>query len=140
MLVLDPHGVTRLSERSTATAALVDHLLQEGLWPPIVPSAVLIECLSGDGSRDAAARRMLKTCDVVEDLPRQLASRAAGLRRQARRGSAIDALVVATAEPGGTVLTSDPKDLRALRGLRRGRQHRTALISGMMQATGEDDV
>jgi hypothetical protein len=40
--------------------------------------------------------------------------RAALLRRLARRGSAIDALVVASAEPGGTVLTSDPDDLRAL--------------------------
>ncbi len=32
----------------------------------------------------------------------------------ARRGSAVDALVVALAEPGGTVLTSDPGDLVAL--------------------------
>jgi hypothetical protein len=36
------------------------------------------------------------------------------LRRLARRGSAVDALVVALAEPGGTVLTSDPGDLDAL--------------------------
>jgi hypothetical protein len=36
------------------------------------------------------------------------------LRRQARRGSAVDALVVASAEPGGTVLTSDTRDLDAL--------------------------
>jgi hypothetical protein len=32
----------------------------------------------------------------------------------ARRGSAVDALVVALAEPGGTVLTSDLRDLEAL--------------------------
>jgi hypothetical protein len=36
------------------------------------------------------------------------------LRRLARRGSAVDALVVALAEPGGTVLTSDLGDLGAL--------------------------
>ncbi len=36
------------------------------------------------------------------------------LRRLARRGSAVDALVVAFAEPGGTVLTSHPDDLEAL--------------------------
>jgi hypothetical protein len=32
----------------------------------------------------------------------------------ARRGSAVDALVVALAEQGGTVLTSDPGNLGAL--------------------------
>ncbi|MDR1711115.1 MAG: hypothetical protein LBR58_04570 [Propionibacteriaceae bacterium] len=32
----------------------------------------------------------------------------------ARRGSAVDALVVALAEPDGTVLTSDAQDLEAL--------------------------
>lgn len=35
-------------------------------------------------------------------------------RRRAGRGSAVDALVVAIAEPGGTVLTSDFEDLEAL--------------------------
>jgi hypothetical protein len=32
----------------------------------------------------------------------------------ARRGSAVDALVVASAEPGGTVITIDSEDLEAL--------------------------
>jgi len=56
----------------------------------------------------------LKTCDVVEEVGEPLARRAAHLRRQARRGSAVDALVIATAEPGGTVLTADLGDLAAL--------------------------
>jgi hypothetical protein len=56
----------------------------------------------------------LKTCDVTHALPETLARRAALLRRRARRGSAVDALVVAHAEPAGTVLTSDPHDLEAL--------------------------
>jgi hypothetical protein len=51
---------------------------------------------------------LLKTCEVVEKIPEALARRAALLRRRARRGSAIDALVVAMAEPDGTVLTTDP--------------------------------
>ena len=58
--------------------------------------------------------RFLKTCDIVEELGEPLARRAALLRRRARRGSAVDAIVVAFAEPNGTVLTSDPADLRAL--------------------------
>ena len=114
MLILDSGGVSRLAERSTAAAALLDALRTEGLWPPIVPTPVLIEALHGDAARDASANRLLKTCDVIEDIPERLARRAASLRTLARRGSAIDALVVACGEPGGSVLTSDPDDLSAL--------------------------
>jgi hypothetical protein len=89
-------------------------LRDEGLWPPAVPSVVLVECLEGHAGRDAIENRFLKTCDITEDVPESLARRAATLRRLARRGSAVDALVVAFAEPGGTVLTSDPLDLQAL--------------------------
>jgi hypothetical protein len=114
MLVLDSGGVSRLAERTTAAAAQLVALRDEGLWPPLVPTPVLIESLHGDGTRDAPVNRLLKTCDVVEDIPELLARRAALLRTQAHRGSAIDALVVASAEPGGSVLTSDPGDLTAL--------------------------
>jgi len=84
------------------------------LWPPVVPSVVLVECTEGHAGRDGVTNRFLKTCDIVEDLSEPLARRAALLRRRARRGSAVDAIVVASAEPNGTVLTSDPGDLRAL--------------------------
>jgi hypothetical protein len=70
--------------------------------------------LQGHPGRDVLANRFLKTCDLVEEVTEPLARRAALLRRQARRGSAVDALVVALAEPGGVVLTSDPGDLEAL--------------------------
>ena len=63
----------------------------------------------GHAGRDANENRFL-----TDAIPESLARRAAILRRLARRGSAIDALVVAFAEPGGTVLTSDPDDLEAL--------------------------
>ena len=114
MLVLDSGAVTRLAERSPRAAALIGALRAEGLWPPVVPSVVLIECLSGEGSRDAAEHRFLRTCDVDENVPVRLARRAAWLRARARTGSAVDALVTAVAEPGGTVLTGDLADLRAL--------------------------
>ena len=114
MLVLDSGGVSRLAERSQGAAALILALKEQDLWPPVVPSVVLVECLEGHPGRDAPANRFLKTCDVVEDVAEPLARRAAALRRRARRGSAVDALVVAFAEPGGTVLTSDPRDLSAL--------------------------
>jgi len=114
VLVLDSGGVSRLAERSRQAAALILAFREEGLWPPVVPSVVLVECLQGHAGRDAVTNRFLKLCDIVEEIPEQLARRAAMLRRQARRGSAVDALVIASAEPGGIVLTSDPVDLATL--------------------------
>lgn len=114
MLVLDSGAVSRLAERSRASAALILAFREEGLWPAVVPSVVLVECLQGHAGRDANENQLLKTCDVVDRIPESLARRAALLRRRARRGSAVDALVVAMAEPGGTVLTTDPNDLEAL--------------------------
>jgi predicted nucleic acid-binding protein len=114
VLVLDSSAVTRLAERSRFAAALIQALRAEGLWPPTIPSVVLVECLEGHGGRDAAENAFLKTCDIVEEVSETSARRAAFLRRHARRGSAVDALVVAAAERGGTVLTSDPRDLEAL--------------------------
>jgi len=44
----------------------------------------------------------------------RLARRAGELRHRARSGSAVDAIVVASAEPGGIILSGDVEDLRAL--------------------------
>ena len=114
MLILDSAAVTKLAERSRQTVALIVALREQDLWPPLVPSVVLVECLEGHAGRDAVTNRFLKTCDIVEEIPEPLARRAAALRRRARRGSAVDALVVALAEGGGTALTSDFADLSAL--------------------------
>jgi predicted nucleic acid-binding protein len=114
LLVLDSGAVSRLAERSRTSAALILAFREEGLWPAAVPSFILVECLQGHAGRDANENRFLKTCDVLDRIPESLARRAALLRRRARRGSAVDALVVAIAEPGGTVLTTDPDDLQAL--------------------------
>jgi predicted nucleic acid-binding protein len=93
-------------------------LRNRGEWPPLVPTVVLTEALTGDHRRDYHENRLLRTCDIQavnEDLARQ----AAALRTQvkARRiPSAVDAIVVATADQagGGIVLSSDAGDLRAL--------------------------
>jgi hypothetical protein len=114
MLVLDSGAVTRLAERTRETAALLRALREQGLWPPLVPSAVLVECLQGHAARDATTNKFLKTCDIVEELEESVARRAAFLRTRARKGSAVDAIVVAMAKPGSTVLTSDVDDLEAL--------------------------
>ena len=114
MLILDSGGVTRLSARSKSALALVRSFVDEGLWPPIVPTMVLVESLHGDPARDANARRFLTTCIIQSEVTPAIARRAAELRRRARAGSAVDALVVALAEPGGTVLTGDKADIEAL--------------------------
>ena len=113
-LVLDSGGVTKLARRNADALAVIRVLRHEGLWPPVVPSMVLVESLTGRQRTDANVNRLLKTCDVVEHVPEGLARRAASLRAKARRGSAADALVIALAEPGGDVLSGDLADLRAL--------------------------
>lgn len=114
MLVLDSGGVSRLAKRDKDTAALIIALRRRGLWPAIVPTVVLAESLTGSVQRDANANRFLKACDLRSSVSERVARRAAELRTKARKGSAVDALVVAIAEPGSTVLTSDGDDLRAL--------------------------
>ena len=68
MLVLDSGGVSRLAEHSRQSVALILALRDEGLWPPLVPSPVLVECLEGHVGRDAPTDRFLKTCDVAEEI------------------------------------------------------------------------
>ena len=114
MLVLDSGGVSKLATRDQSAAALLLALRRRGLWPPTVTTAVLTESLSGDSRRDVITNRLLKACDVRPMVSERIARRAADLRTKARRGSAVDAITVATAEPGGTVFTGDNADLRAL--------------------------
>jgi len=77
---------------------------------------VLVESLYGNDRRDANSDRFLKTCIIDSSVSATTARRAAEIRRRARAGSAVDALVVAIAEPGGAVLTGDSADIRALAG------------------------
>lgn len=113
-LILDSHGVTSLAGDRARLAELRDR----GEWPPLVPTAVLTEALSGDHRRDHHENRLLRTCDILA-VDEALAREAAALRAKARARripSAVDAIVVAVADRagGGIVLSSDPGDLRAL--------------------------
>lgn len=120
MLVLDSGGFGRLSERSKRALALIEELRTAGFWPPVVPTMVLVESLQGHPGRDANANRFLKTVIKEESVGIELARRAAELRRRSRHGSAVDALVVAVAEPNGVVLTSDEADITALAAVSNG--------------------
>jgi len=114
VLILDSGGVSRLSARTKAALSLIGALEAQELWPPVVPTMVLVESLQGDPGRDANTHRFLKMCFIEPTVSESTARRAAELRRRARAGSAVDALVVAIAEPGGTVLTGDRADIEAL--------------------------
>lgn len=114
MLILDSGAVSRLAERSTRALALMRALRADDLWPPIVPTVVLVESLQGHSGRDATTNQFLKACTIESQVSERTARRAAELRRRARRGSAVDAIVVALAEPSGTILTGDKQDIEAL--------------------------
>ena len=114
MLVLDSGGLSRLAARTKTSVALIRALSADRLWPPLVPTMVLVESLHGNSGRDANTHRFLKSCLVESSVTEVVARRAAELRRLAKAGSAVDAVVVALAEPGGTVLTGDRADLEAL--------------------------
>lgn len=113
MLILDSAGVTRLSSRTKPALALVRSLVNEGLWPPIVPTMVLVE---DSRRRSTRCQRKPLPQDLHRPVPGHARDRSAGsrARRRARTGSAGDALVVVLAEPGGTVLTGDKADIEAL--------------------------
>lgn len=114
MLVLDSGGLSLLASHQRSSVALIRELMEEGLWPPVVPTVVLVESLLGDPRRDAPTNQFLKTCEIEDSIAPGLARRAAELRRRAGTGSAVDAIVVASAEPGGTVLTGDKFDIESL--------------------------
>ena len=113
-LVLDSRAITALGRRDRQTAARITALRLRGLWPPIVPTAVLVDSLTGNRIRDAMANRTVGL-SLVHSLDEPLARRAAQLRGRARAGSAVDAAVVATAELfEALVVTGDLHDLARL--------------------------
>ena len=114
VLVLDSGAVTSLARRDPRRAASVHHSGDGSPQSTVVPAVVLVECLSGRQRTDAEVNRFLKKCMILDAPDEKLARRAGALRAQAGRGSAVDAVVVALAEPGGAVLTHDMEDLRAL--------------------------
>ena len=80
-----------------------------------MPAGVIVESTTGAAGRDATVNRFLHGCEIAP-LTELIARRAAALRYGARVGSAVDAMVVATAESrgGGVVLTGDIDDLGPL--------------------------
>ncbi|WP_420623877.1 hypothetical protein [Candidatus Poriferisodalis sp.] len=114
VLILDSGAVTHLAQQREQSLADIEELKRQRLWPPIVPTIVLAECISGRQDTDALVYKFLKMCETQDALPRKIAQRAGDLRTRAKAGSVVDAVLVAMAEPGTTILTADLKDLDRL--------------------------
>ncbi len=115
VIVLDAGAVTAFAHPNQRRRERLIALRQATDQPFIVPTTVVAEVVTGVGPRDAHVNRLLQGCEIIP-LTELVARRAAALRHRARRGSVVDASVVATAEirGGGVVLTGDLGDLRAL--------------------------
>jgi predicted nucleic acid-binding protein len=113
-LVLDSGGVTALAGQRARLA----ELRRRNAWPPQVPSAVLVEALTGDHRRDFHENQLLGMCQI-RPVDEGLSRQAALMRTATRRAGEIavtDAIVAAFAVGLGdsVVLTSDPSDLADL--------------------------
>jgi hypothetical protein len=90
-------------------------LRRRGLWPPIVPRAALAESRTGSSKRDVNTNLPVEARDVRSGVAERVVRRGRGAWYDGSEGlCAVDALVVAAAEPGSTALTSDGVDLRAI--------------------------
>ena len=112
--VLDSGGVSSLALDRKRVAAM----RKSGVWPPVVPAAVLVESLTGDNRRDFHVNRLLKGC-LIEEVGEEVSRHAALLRTKtghAGKITAVDAIVVAMAAtfPEPVVISSDPRDISDL--------------------------
>jgi len=111
-LTLDTGALIAFEKRKRDVMALLGHAWQTGIALH-VPTVVVAEAWRG-GSGSARLAKILAACRIeplVEDVAR-LAGEALGVVRGA---TTIDAIVVACAHAlGAPLVTSDPRDLRAL--------------------------
>lgn len=84
---LDSGGISYLAARSGQALAAIRVFTQQGLWPPRVPTAVLVESLTGSPGQDATVNRLLEGCGIDPAPSEVLARRAAilGLQRDGVR-------------------------------------------------------
>jgi predicted nucleic acid-binding protein len=113
-LVLDSGGVSALAGQRARLA----ELRRRGVWPPQVPSVVLVEVLTGDHRRDFHENQLLGLCQI-RPVVEQTARAAARMRTATGRAdeiSASDGIVAALAVSvrDSVIVTSDPVDLSDL--------------------------
>jgi predicted nucleic acid-binding protein len=119
-LVLDSGGLSALCGGSHQARERL-RWISRHLGDVLIPTAVLVECVTGDGARDAEINRILHILvrdDAAFAGSDEPTARLAGaLRYAARSDDGVDALVAAVAVGDGSaavILTSDPHDLERL--------------------------
>lgn len=120
--VLDSGGLSALTGRAHQAREWLRWIVTHG-GDVVVPTPVLVECVTGNAGRDAEVNRVLgvlgRTGGVLRPTDDATARVAGALRFAARSDDGIDAIVAAEAAAGArptVLLTSDPGDLTALVG------------------------
>lgn len=116
-VVLDSQGLWAVARNDSDDARAVLAASSQAGVPVLVPAPVLAEALYGD-ERDARVNQVLKKLQIIplNDVMARSAARLKRLAGMTGTAATVDAIVVATsaAAGGGVILTSDPKDIRAL--------------------------
>ncbi len=111
-LVLDTGALLAVERGDRDTIALLkQELLAQRV--PLTHGGVVGQAWRGGSGRQARLARLLPALDIVA-LDETMGRRAGALLGRARKSDVIDAAVVVLAADGDVILTSDPRDLKAL--------------------------
>lgn len=111
-LVLDAGALVAVERGDRDIAALLKRELLAGRVP-LTHGGVVAQVWRGGSGRQASLARLLPGVEVAA-LDDGLGRKAGVLLGRARSTDAVDAAVIALAADGDTILTSDPRDLKAL--------------------------
>lgn len=111
-LVLDAGALVAVERGDRDTLALLKAELLAGR-APLTHGGVVGQVWRGGAGRQANLARLLPAVEIVP-LDEALGRRAGVLLGRARTADVVDAAVVLLAVDGDLILTSDPRDLRAL--------------------------
>jgi hypothetical protein len=111
-LVLDAGALVAIERGDRAMAARLRAAQRSGLALRS-NGAVVAQVWCDPSGRQASLSRLLRAVDV-RPVDRAVGQGAGVLLGRAGRGDAVDATVVAIANPGDRIATSDPEDVRAL--------------------------
>ena len=111
-LVLDAGALVAVERGDRDTVALLKAELLAGR-APLTHGGVVGQVWRGGAGRQANLARLLPALEIVP-LDDALGRRAGVLLGRARTADVVDAAVVLLAVDGDLILTSDPRDLRAL--------------------------